>query len=111
MWARWSNMLLSAWLVIAPLILGFDSPAARANTVTVGLCLFLFALVAEAIPAVRFVDTALGVWLVFSPFLLGYSHEAAPTANGILVGLLVAALSLVPSRGWLFLRPRRRVHA
>ena len=107
--ARWSNILLSLWLVVAPLILGFDSPQARANTVTVGLCLFLFVLVADSIPAFRFVDTALGLWLLASPFLLGYSDERIPTANNIIVGLLVATLSLMPRRraGQLSLRPRR----
>jgi len=115
--ARWPNLLLSLWLVVAPLILGFDSPQARANTVTVGLCLFLFVLVADSIPAFRFVDTALGLWLLASPFVLGYSDERVPTANNIIVGLLVAVLSLMPARraGQLKLRPsrevRRGVHA
>lgn len=111
--ARWLNLLLSAWLTVAPLILGFDSPAARANTVSVGLCLFLFVLVADSIPAFRFVDTALGLWLAASPFLLGYGDELAPTVNGVIVGLGVAALSLVPARrsGQIHVRPRRALHA
>lgn len=110
--ARWSSMLLCVWLVVSPLILGFGAPEARANTVTVGLCLFLFVLVADSIPAFRFVDTALGLWLVASPFLLGYSEEMAPTVNSILVGLLVAVLSLLPSRrpGQLSLRPGHELH-
>ncbi|QRK05039.1 SPW repeat protein [Archangium violaceum] len=112
--ARWSSMLLCVWLVVSPFILGgFGAPEARANTVTVGLCLFLFVLVADSIPAFRFVDTALGLWLAASPFLLGYSDEMAPTVNSIIVGLLVAALSLLPSRraGQLALRTRRPLHA
>lgn len=109
---RWWNLLLSVWLIVAPLILGFDSPQARANTVTVGLCLFVFVLVADSIPAFRFVDTALGLWLAVSPFLLGYSGELRSTVNGVIVGLLVAALSLLPARraGQLFLSHRHRVH-
>ena len=109
--ARWPNLLLSVWLIVAPLILGFDSPHARANTVTVGLCLFLFVLVADSIPAFRFVDTALGLWLLASPFLLGYSDEIVPTAHNIAAGLVVAALSLMPARraGQLKLRPSHEV--
>ncbi|MCY1080070.1 SPW repeat protein [Archangium lansingense] len=105
--ARWPNLLLSVWLIIGPLILGFDSPHARANTVTVGLCLFLFVLVADSIPAFRFVDTALGLWLLASPFALGYSDEIVPTAHNIAVGIVVAALSLLPAKraGQLKLRP------
>lgn len=111
--ARWPNLLLSVWLTVAPLILGFDSPQARANTVTVGLCLVLFVLVADSIPAFRFVDTALGLWLLASPFLLGYGDELLPTVHNILVGAAVAVLSLMPARraGQLKLRPSRGVHA
>jgi hypothetical protein len=110
MWVRWSNLVLSVWLVVAPFLLHFNLPAARTNTVIVGLCLFLFALVAEAIPAFRFLDTALGLWLIASPFLLGYGHvgygdEWAPAVNSVVVGILVAALSLVPVR-WTNLRSR-----
>jgi hypothetical protein len=105
-------MLLCVWLVVSPFILGFGTPEARANTVTVGLCLFIFVLVADSIPAFRFVDTALGLWLVASPFLLGYGDEMAPTVNSILVGLLVAALSLLPSKrpGQLTPSPERELH-
>lgn len=109
---RWWNLLLSVWLVVAPLVLGFVSPQARANTVSVGLCLFLFVLVADSIPAFRFVDTALGLWLAVSPFLLGYNGEPRATVNGVVIGLLVAALSLLPARraGQLHLSARHRVH-
>ena len=108
---RWWNLLLSVWLTVAPFVLGFDSPQARANTFTVGLCLFLFVLVADSIPAFRFVDTALGLWLAVSPFLFGYSGELRATVNSVLVGLLVAALSLLPARraGQLYLRPGRAI--
>ncbi|WNG46116.1 hypothetical protein F0U60_19850 [Archangium minus] len=111
--ARWSSLLLCVWLVVSPLLLEFGAPEARANTVTVGLCLFLFVLVADSLPAFRFVDTALGLWLVVSPFLLGYSDKSIPTVNSVIVGLLVAALSLLPSRraGQLSLRTRRPLHA
>lgn len=110
--ARWLNVLLSAWLVVAPFILGFHSPEARANTVTVGLCLFLFVLVADSIPAFRFVDTALGLWLAASPFLLGSRGERVSTVNSVIVGLVVAVLSLLPARraGQLSLRPWRATH-
>lgn len=109
---RWWNLLLSVWLVVGPLVLRFHSQA-RANTVTVGLCLFLFVLVADSIPAFRFVDTALGLWLAVSPFLLGYSGEPRATVNGVIVGLLVAGLSLLPARraGQLYLTARHRIHA
>lgn len=110
---RWWNLLLSVWLAVAPFVLDFVSPQARANTITVGLCLFLFVLVADSMPAFRFIDTALGLWLAVSPFLLGYSGELRSTVNGIVVGLLVAGLSLLPARraGQLFLTHRHRIHA
>ncbi len=96
MWVRWSNVVLSAWLVVAPFILGYDMPAARANSVTLGMGIFLVALLAEVMPAVRFLNTAMGLWLILAPFLLGYGNKLAPTLNDVTVGILVAALSLVP---------------
>ncbi|HSP81575.1 MAG TPA: SPW repeat protein [Myxococcaceae bacterium] len=110
MWARWSNVVLSAWLIVAPFILGYDVPAARVNSVTLGMGIFLVALIAEVIPPVRFLNTAMGVWLILAPFLLGYGDELAPTLNDIIVGILVAALSLVPAR-WGALRAQRGARA
>jgi hypothetical protein len=110
MWARWFNVALSAWLVVAPFLLRYDSPAARVNSVILGMGIFLIALLAEVMPPVRFLNTALGIWLVLSPFLLGYGDALAPTANAIIVGLLLAALSLMPVR-WGRLHVRRGARA
>jgi hypothetical protein len=106
MWARWLNIALSIWLVLAPFLLGYEAAAARANSVTVGMCIFVVALVADAVPAFRFGNTALGLWLIAAPFLLRYGGELPPTASDIVVGVLVTGLSLV-SPGRLHLGMRR----
>jgi len=42
-WEEWINVMLGAWLVICPLVLGISSSAARANLVVVGLLVMALA--------------------------------------------------------------------
>lgn len=42
---RWVNFALAVWLLLAPLILRYDGPAARLNSLTVGFLMVLCALV------------------------------------------------------------------
>lgn len=39
-------------------------------------------------------NALLGAWMVLSPWVLGFQHEMAPTASGVVVGLLLIAASL-----------------
>ncbi|QRO01903.1 SPW repeat protein [Archangium violaceum] len=95
MWARASNIVLGIWLVFAPLVLGYDVPAARSNDIIVGLFLATFALVGATIGKMRFL-WVLAIWLIVAPFALGYGNELAPVLNDVLVGIAVLGLSLVP---------------
>lgn len=42
-WEEWINVILGAWLVICPWILGISIPAARTNLVVVGLLVMALA--------------------------------------------------------------------
>jgi hypothetical protein len=42
-WEEWINVILGAWLVICPWILGINSSVARANLVVVGLLVMALA--------------------------------------------------------------------
>lgn len=42
-WEEWINVILGAWLVICPLVLGISSPAARTNFVVIGLLVLALA--------------------------------------------------------------------
>ena len=83
--------------IAAPFLFGFDSSAATAAALVVGLLLLAFTAT-SALPTglVRSVslgvhvtiDLVLAVLLVALPFILGFTDEAAPTALFIVVGVL-----------------------
>jgi hypothetical protein len=83
--------------IAAPFLCGFDSSAATAAAVVVGLLLLAFtatsALPTGLVHSVSLgvhvtVDLVLAVLLVALPFILGFTAEAAPTALFIVVGVL-----------------------
>jgi len=95
-WQDSTNAVLGAWLIVAPVALGFqgDVPA-LANTAIVGLLLVATALGAIFVPHAweDWTETALGAWLAASPWLLGFQTQVA-RVNGVVIGLLVLTLAL-----------------
>jgi hypothetical protein len=94
MGAQFLSMLIGAWLMAAPAVLGYGDPA-RASDRIVGPLVFTFGCTAmfEATRNVRWVNTALGAWLVLAPFVLGYA--GIPLANSLGAGAMLVLLSLV----------------
>ncbi|MCB0107777.1 MAG: SPW repeat protein [Caldilineaceae bacterium] len=92
--ARVVNVLLGIWLMAAPNLLGYGTPAST-NDRIVGPLIITFATVAmwEATRSVRWANLPLGLWLLLAPWLLAYSSTAL--INSMTVGLVVALLSLV----------------
>jgi SPW repeat len=43
-WEEWINVILGAWLVISPWVVGIDVPAAKTNLVAVGFLVMALAL-------------------------------------------------------------------
>jgi hypothetical protein len=83
--------------IAAPFLFGFESNAATAAAVVVGLVLLAFTasselptgLVSSVTIGVHVtVDLVLAVLLVALPFILGFTDEGAPTALFIVVGVL-----------------------
>lgn len=83
--------------IAAPFLFGFDSSAATASAIVVGLLLLAFTatsalptgLVSSITVGVHVtVDLVFAVLLVALPFILGFRDEAAPTALFIVVGVL-----------------------
>lgn len=106
MWARWLNVIMGFWLVSTPFVLDYRLQEAQLNDLCVGLGVILFALVAIAIPKMRYANTVLGAWLIVSPFALGFGGYRTATLNDIIVGVIILALSLVwDHREW---SPHRR---
>jgi hypothetical protein len=94
--ARWTNFWLAVWLLLSG-FLWQHGDAQEANTWVIGMLMLVAVLVALHEPRVRFLNTALGAWLVASAWAL--PHDRAATRwNAVIVGALVVALSLLPSR-------------
>ena len=84
-------------LVASPFLFGFDSGAATAVAIAVGVLLLVVAAATEGttslvdqIPLAAHValDYVLAVALIAMPFVAGFSDESAPTAFFIAIGVL-----------------------
>jgi len=89
--------LAGIFLIAAPLLLGYDSGAATAVSVIVGVVVLVVAAMTEGptglIPQLRLaahvaLDYVLAALLIASPFLFGFTDEGAPTAVFIALGVV-----------------------
>lgn len=98
MWARILTAAIGIWLMAAPAVLGYGTPAATSDRI-VGPVLAAFAITAiwEVTRALRWVGLPLGAWLVLAPFVLGYD-ATAPFVSSIVSGVFVIVLTFVRGR-------------
>lgn len=82
--------------IIAPFLLGFDSGAATAVSIVVGVAVIAFAASTDMPTGIvsqlsrtlhSALDFGLAALLIASPFLFGFSEETAPTVFFIVLGL------------------------
>ncbi len=114
-----------AALIVLPLILSYDSGAATAASIVLGvLLIFLTATTALStslinqipLPVHILLDYALAAVLIAAPFLFSFSDESTPTAIFIAGGVLHLLISIgtryrkedAAERGKRRLRPSRR---
>jgi multisubunit Na+/H+ antiporter MnhE subunit len=97
-WQDWTNVVLGAWLVVAPWALGTTSDDASSwNAWIVGSLVALVALWALAAPdsaAAEWTNVALGAWLIVAPFALAFTGVDEAAWNAWIVGAGVAGLAL-----------------
>ena len=96
-WQDWTNVLLGAWLVVAPFIgIGATNDTAAINSYVTGVAIALFAFAAISRPQKwkEYTNLVLGLWLILAPFVLGFTNLAGPMWNQIIVGLLVGGAAL-----------------
>jgi len=96
-WQDWTNILLGAWLVLAPFIgIGTPDGTAAINSYLVGTGVVLIAFAAIAQPDVwkEYTNVGLGLWLIFAPFVLGFTGLVGPMLNQIIAGLLIGGIAL-----------------
>jgi hypothetical protein len=89
--------LAAALLIAAPFLFGFDSGAATAASIIMGVAVLVITASSALptglirsipIPAHVVLDYALAALLIASPFLFGFSDENGPTAFFIVLGIV-----------------------
>ena len=89
--------------LVAPFVLDFDSDAATAASILVGLLVLVVAATTAGptgiirsipVPAHVVLDYALAGVLVAAPFVFGFSDEGAPTAFFVVLGVLHLLVSI-----------------
>lgn len=94
LWAHFVNMVLGAWLISSPAILGYFGSAVGYSDIGTGMVLLLFGGISLSLRQswARFACAAAGVWLLLAP-LLFWTTSAAAYLNSTLVGMLVIGLA------------------
>jgi len=96
-WQDWTNVLLGAYLVLAPFFgIGATGDVAAINSYLTGTAVAIFAIAALARPQLweEYTNMVLGLWLIAAPFVLGFTNLAGPMWNQIIVGLLIGGAAL-----------------
>jgi hypothetical protein len=96
MWARYIELLLGAWLIAAPFLLG---PERTAIEITCGALIILFAAMSfsRRFRAAHRINIIVSLVLAAAAYL-GASHPAtAAEQNDIVAGLLILMFAIVPS--------------
>jgi hypothetical protein len=95
--------LLGAALIVLPLVIGYESGAAQAISIVLGVLIIFIAAasagpagLSKSIPVAVHVllDYVLVAVLIASPFLFGFSDETEPTAVFIGLGVLHLLISV-----------------
>lgn len=116
-WQDWITLIVGVWLILSPRLLGLPDggaePAAGVSAATWNFMIIgavVAVLAAFELFAFReweeWIGAALGAWLVISPWVLGFQASFPATANAVVSGLIVAALS-----GWTAIEVYRGGHA
>ena len=102
------NILLGAWLIAAPFVLGYASSRMQmGNDVAVGILVIACAwwMLAAAVGQIGAgaVQFLCGIWLIIAPFALRYARTSTPFNNDIIVGIAsvlvtAAVLRMLESR-------------
>jgi hypothetical protein len=92
--SRLPNIILGIWLFISAFV-WHDPTAQFYNTWICGIFCFIFAIVAGAVPPVRWLNTLLAIWIFISAFALPDTSGTA--VNNVIVAILVFIFSFVPN--------------
>jgi hypothetical protein len=98
--SRWQdliNLIIGAWLFFSPWLLQYATGVTPAwDAYILGAAIVVFAVWALFMPQAweEWTNLVLGLWLIISPWVLGFSSQPAATWNMVIVGVVVAVLSV-----------------
>lgn len=94
-WVHIPVMSLGAWLLFSPVALAYRSPALAWSDMISGPLVILFAVLSMRGWAwAPWANALVGLWVAFAP-LVFWAPDPAAYANGTLVGVLIAAFSVI----------------
>jgi hypothetical protein len=97
-WQDWVNVILGAWMIVSPWILGFaaNGNIAAQSAWALGAAIVVFAGIAVYMHKAweEAINIFLGLCLLASPWLLGFVDQLTPATNAGIVGLLVTAFAV-----------------
>jgi hypothetical protein len=101
-WENWLNLVLGAWLMIAPWVFPISMPVAGVRAAYVlsdslaGAVLFGASVMAlqQLTVSEEYVTLVAGLWTFFSPWILGFSNADVPFWTTLVVGAVAVLSSL-----------------
>ncbi len=93
----WANLVLAVCLFVSPWVIGFAADTVPTwNAWIVGIALGALAIAALSVFAEweEWANMVLGLWLIVSPWLLGFAANANAMWTSVVMGVLIAAVSL-----------------
>jgi amino acid permease len=96
-WQKVANFLLAISLIVSPWAFAYaDHTAAALNATLTGVAIALVAVLAPAAYEEwqEWITAALAGWLIVSPYLLGFGTMHTASWTHVIVGVLVAVLTL-----------------
>ena len=91
-----ANLILGAFLVFSPWMLGFDAGMVSQNAYISGIVIAVLAIAALAAFAVweEWLNLIVGLWVLVSPWVLGFQGTTAMTVH-VIIGAAVAILAAI----------------
>jgi hypothetical protein len=94
-WQLAAASVLGAWLMFTPLVFATSGAMADSDHIVGGLVITVAVIaMAEVARPFRLVNVGSGLWLVAAPWLLSDVPSGLATANSVIAGLALVALSL-----------------
>ena len=101
-WQNWVNVVLGAWLVVSPWVLGFAEERTPAVVAwSMGAAVIVFAILGVRVQDAweEAITLVLGVLLMGAPWALEFADQRTATANVAVSGALVTVFAI-----WAMLR-------